>query len=161
MKKCDYFQDLILTEYIDGELDKNILGVLEGHLLDCSDCRALLREVKDSAVNPLKLSVRQPVPGELWDAIKQGVEEKNNAASPWVDFIDNIKGLFVFPRLVPVFASLFLMFLAGSVTLNNIQIQQTRDRDQGEYLISLLSPAGPSLASESSDTGTPIEHYFL
>ena len=29
MKKCDHFKDLILTDYIDGELDKNTAGSLK------------------------------------------------------------------------------------------------------------------------------------
>ena len=49
MKKCDHFKDLILTDYIDGELDKKFSESLESHLLDCSDCRAFFKEVKNNA----------------------------------------------------------------------------------------------------------------
>jgi hypothetical protein len=53
------------------------------------------------------------------------------------------------------------MFLAGTVALNDIHIQQAKDKDQGEYLVSLLSPAGAVTASDNNDGGTPIESYFL
>ncbi len=165
MKKCDYFKDLILTDYIDGELDKNSAGSVESHLLDCSDCRAFFKEVKDNAaIFPVSCSanvLHQPVPAGLWAAIKQSIEHENQARSPLADFIDRLKGLIVFPRMVPVFASLILMLLAGSVTLNTIQIQQVKERDQGEYLVSLLSPTSPSVSLDNNDWGTPIEHYFL
>ena len=165
MKKCDHFRDLILTDYIDGQLDKNSLGSLESHLLDCSDCRAFLKEVKDNAgISPVFCSadvLRQPVPTELWDTIKQNIEHENQARSPLADCIDKLKGWIVAPRMVPVFASLILMFLAGSVTLNTIHLQQDRAKDQGEYLVSLLSSTGPSAQAENNDGGTPIEHYFL
>ena len=160
MKKCEQFKDLILTDYIDGELKKDLSVSLEAHLLDCSECRDFLREVKSNAVTPFMQIQRQPVPAELWDAVKQGIEDKNQTTDPVGDFIAQLKGLLFFPRMVPVFASLVLMLLVGSVTLNNVQIQQTKAQDQGEYLVSLLTPAASS-SVESNDLGTPIEHYFL
>ncbi len=161
MKKCGHFKDLILADYIDGELDKNSTRGLESHLLDCSDCRAFLKEVKDNAARPWKQTPRQPVPEELWGAIKQRIEHENETAGPFADFMDKLKGFIVFPRMVPVFASLMLMFFAGSIALNTIQVQQTQAKDQGEYLVSLLGPAASSVQAEDNDLGTPIEHYFL
>ncbi len=161
MKKCDHFKDLLLTDYIDGELDKDLAGSLESHLLDCGDCRAFLKEVKNNAALPFTQARHQPVPAELWDSIRQNIEHENQATDPMGDFIEKLKGLVVFPRLVPVFASLVIMFLAGSVTLNTIHVQQAKDKNQGEYLVSLLEPTGALTPSDSSDSGTPIEHYFL
>ena len=165
MKKCDHFKDLILTDYIDGKLDKDSVVGLESHLLDCGDCRAFFREVKDNAViSPVSYPanvLHRPVPAELWGAIRQRIEHEEQAASPWAKFVDRLKGLVVFPRMVPVFASLVLMFLVGSVTLNTVQVQQAKDKDQGTYLVSLLSSTGSSGQADSNDLGTPIEHYFL
>ncbi len=160
MEKCDHFKELILTDYIDGELGKDSAGSLENHLLDCDECRAFFKEVKNNAA-PFQQASRQPVPAGLWEAIRQSIEHENQATNPFADFIDRLRGLIVFPRMVPVFASLALILLVGSVTLNTIQVQQVKERDQGEYLVSLLSPAGPSAASENNNLGTPIEHYFL
>ena len=161
MKKCDHFKELILTDYMDGELDKDAVAGLESHLLDCVDCRAFFKEVKNNAVVPFKQALRQPVPAELWDTIKQNIEQKDQVSNPLEDLLDKLKGLIVFPRMVPVFASLVLMLLAGSVTLNTIQVQQAKEKDQGEYLVSLLSPTSTSTSSDNNDGGTPIEHYFL
>jgi len=161
MKKCENFKELILTDYIDGELDKARHQGLEAHLLDCGDCRSFLQEVKINAAMPFKNALPQPVPPQLWDTIRQNIEQEEQAVNPLAGLFDKLKGLVAFPRMVPVFASLILMFLAGSVTVNTVQIRQARDKDQGEYLISLLSPAGPSSQAENNDLGTPIEHYFL
>jgi predicted anti-sigma-YlaC factor YlaD len=149
MKKCDYFKDFILTDYLDGELDKGLAHSVEIHLRDCSDCRAFLNEVKNNAAAPFQRVLPQPVPSELWEAVRQEIEYE--PASPWM----------VFPRLVPVFASLVLMFLAGSITLNTIQIKQAQEKDQGEYLVSLWGPASSAVQGDNNDFGTPIEHYFL
>ncbi|MDE2027665.1 MAG: zf-HC2 domain-containing protein, partial [Candidatus Omnitrophica bacterium] len=40
MNRCEHFKEAILTDYIDGRLDKKAADLLEGHLLDCGDCRA-------------------------------------------------------------------------------------------------------------------------
>jgi hypothetical protein len=161
MKKCDHFKDLILTDYMDKELDKDLSESLESHLLDCSDCRAFFKDVKDAVALPFQQASHQPVPAELWSAVKEGIEHANQAGDPLADFIERLKGFIVFPKMVPVFASVILMFLAGSVTLNTIQVQQAKDKDQGEYLVSLLSPTSLSTSSDKNDGGTPIEHYFL
>jgi hypothetical protein len=161
MKKCDHFKDLILTDYIDKELDKTVAESLESHLLDCNDCRAFFKDVKNNVALPFQQAPQQLVPAELWSAIKESIEDANQVRDPLADFIDRLKGFIVFPKMVPVFASVILMFLAGSVTLNTIQVQQAKDRDQGEYLVSLLSPTSLATSSDRNDGGTPIEHYFL
>jgi hypothetical protein len=195
MKKCDYFKDLILTDYIDGELDKNSVGSLESHLLDCHDCRAFLKEVKNNAAMPFQQALHQLPPAELWDSINQSIEQEriNRDVSQLFLWIPAFAGMTVkgagmtvkgagmtvkgagmtvrnligrrpylfIPRLVPVFASLILMLLAGSVALNTIQIQRSKEKDQGEYLVSLLSSTGSSAPSDNNNGATPIEQYFL
>jgi predicted anti-sigma-YlaC factor YlaD len=54
MKKCDQIKDLILTDYIDGELGKDIAAGVEAHLLDCGDCRAFFKEVKNTTSLPFQ-----------------------------------------------------------------------------------------------------------
>ena len=165
MKKCEYYKDLILTDYIDGELDKKIAENLERHLLDCGDCRAFFKEVKNNATINIDSfpadTLRQQVPAELWSSIKQEIENENQTVNPLSYLLGRLSGLIVFPRMVPVFASVALMLLVGSVTLNTVQIQQAKDKDQGEYLVALLSSAGPSTQTDNNNLGTPIEHYFL
>lgn len=161
MKKCDYFKDMILTDYLDGELDKYASAEVESHLHACTECHAFLKEVKKNAALPFQQVSHPSVPAELWDSIKQSIEHEDQAASPFAEFLDKLKGLIVFPRLVPVLASLILMLLAGSVTLNRVQIQQAQAKDQGEYLVSLLGSTDTTALSDNNEGGTPIEHYFL
>jgi len=160
MKKCDQYKDLILTDYIDRQLSQEVSSELENHLLDCSDCRIFLKEVKNNKT-PFQQAFQEQVPGELWDTIKQKIENDNQVNDRIEDILGKLRGLIFFPRLVPVFVSFVLMLLAGSVTFNRIQIQQTQARDQGEYLVSLLSNTTSVSQAESNDLGTPIEHYFL
>ncbi len=159
MKNCDYFKDLVLTDYTDGELDKKSVDALQDHLRSCSDCRAFLNELENNMA-VLHRASNQPVPEELWGAIRQKIEEETPRTSPVSDFIEGLQRWFAYPRLVPVFASLVLMFLAGSVTFKTIQLRQAQDKEQGEYLVSLLGPTTSSSQGENG-FGTPMEHYFL
>lgn len=158
MRKCDQYIEWILTDYLDGQLDKGSVQILEKHLRDCSDCRVFLKEVKSGAVVPFKQAVQQDVPVALWWAIKENIEREQGRSNPLEALIERLKGLFALPRLLPVFVSLIVMLVVGSMTLNTVNIQKTKDKEQGEYLVSLLSV---NSGSDSSDLGTSIEHYFL
>jgi len=158
MKKCEPFKDLILTDFIDGQMDRDSAKRLESHLQGCDDCRAFLNEVKVNAVLPFAKASHQPVPAELWDRIKADIENEVPEPGRLAGIIDGLKGLFIFPRLVPVFASLMVMLLVGSIGLNTVQVKQAQAKEQGEYLVSLLSPSSPG---DSNEAGGPIEHYFL
>jgi len=159
MKKCEQFKDLILTDYIDGQCDKQMSMAIENHLLDCGDCRIFFKEVKNNVSLPLKQALHQPVPLELWDTIKQRIEAEQQVTSPVTGVWDNVMNWFAFPRLVPVFASVVVMFIVGSMAFNTVQVNQAKDKEQGEYLLALLTPT--SNTNDTNDPGTPIEHYFL
>ena len=161
MKKCEEFKDLILTDYIDGELDGALTRKMEDHLLECSDCRAFLKEVKSLTATPLHQAPLQTVPGAVWDSIKEEIQREDQKVSPFEELIERIRGWIVYPKLVPVFASLVLMFLVGSVSLNTMHVRQARAQDQGEYLISLLEPTDVTTTADNNDGSTLIEHYFL
>jgi len=156
MKKCEEIKSLILTDYIDGCAERKASEELESHLLDCLDCRSFFKEVKNTVGMPFQQSAVQPVPAALWAAVRENLEQEK--ANPLADFLDRLKELLVFPRLVPVLGSLAFMLIAGSVTWNMVQLRQAKDQAQGEYLVSLLNSGN---ASTDSEAANPIEHYFL
>jgi anti-sigma factor RsiW len=160
MKKCEYFKDLLLTDYLDGQLDEISTANMEGHLLDCSDCRAFLKEVKET-VAPLERALRLTPPAELWQAVKQGLEEKQRPHGFWDNFVEGLRGWMVVPRLVPILATMVLMVLAGGISLNTIRVDGARERSQGEYLMAVIGSAGAEASSDNNNLGTPIEQYFL
>ncbi|MDE1921430.1 MAG: anti-sigma factor [Candidatus Omnitrophica bacterium] len=159
MKKCGHFKDLILTDYIDGRLDKNAVAALESHLLECSDCSAFFKEVKNTAVSPFHRALQQPPPAGLWEAVKQAVEQEEQPGFG-ENFINGLKGWMVFPRLVPVAATLVLMLLAGGVSLTTLQADRAQEKADASYLVSLFN-AGGGTSSDNTSLGTPIEKYFL
>ena len=142
MKSCEEFKDLIVTSYIDAQIDKVSKNNLESHLLDCADCRAYLREVKAYAVVPFQNAPLEPVPSQLWDSIAQEIVKQHQSKDLVANIIGQFKGLLALPRLVSILASLMVMFLVGSITYNNINIQKAKSTEQAEYLVSLINPVG-------------------
>lgn len=161
MKKCDAIRDLVLTDYIDGELDKNIQVIMESHLQNCRDCRAFAQAVKNNATGPFQKAHRQPVPVVIWETIRENIEAKGKKYNFLEGCYGRLKELVFIPKFVPVFASVVLMFLIGSVALNTIQIDQVKDKDQGEYLVSLLDTTGSLVQTDNNGFETSIERYFL
>jgi len=158
MKNCEQYRELIFTDYIDGQLDAKMVAMVEDHLMDCSDCRLIFKELKTSAA-PIKTVELQEVPSELWSRIKENIEEQPQEQNLLEEMLENLKGWLAFPKMVPVLASFLVMFLAGSVTLNTMYIQQAQAKDQGEYLVSVLTP--DTSTSPEAQLGSPIESYFL
>jgi predicted anti-sigma-YlaC factor YlaD len=159
MNKCAHFRDVILADYIDGQMEEGPARDVENHLLECAQCRAFLKEVRDNAALPFHRALCQ-APPQLWEAVKKNIEEQNLRPSPLEGFLAQWEKWLQFPRLVPVLASCALMLLAGSAGFYTMQIERAKDRDQGEYLASLLGSANPEQTQEN-DLGTPMEKYFL
>ena len=158
MDNCRIFKDLILTDYIDGQLMQEKKEQIRAHLLVCPSCRQLAEEVRNDLSTPLKEAERKEVPPELWSVIKERIE-KETPLRVWIqNLIRGWQGLFPHPRLVPVALSLLLLFIIGSVSFQNLKINQAREQEQGEYLASLLEP---TTDTNSGGLGTPIEQYFL
>ena len=161
MKKCDYYKDLIFTDYIDGELAKLASQDLEDHLLDCSSCRLFFKEVKSKALLPLPPGKPQTPPPELWASIKQQINEENQATDPVADLMDRLTAWLGSFKILPAFSSFIVIFMVGSMALNTVHLQRAQAVDQATYLTSLLSPAAFSLPLDNTELKTPIEHYFL
>ena len=154
MNNCKEIQDLILTDYIDGQADQETKSHVENHLLACADCRVFAQEVKANLVVPFERAQRQTVPAHLWNSIKEKIEEEQYARAP--DFLDRLLDLFS-SRLAPVLASLAVLIVVGSFVFHDRLVKHAREEAQGKYLASLLSPA----EDNTSGLGTTIEEYFL
>lgn len=154
MKNCKEIKDLILTDYIDEQIDQATKSRVETHLLSCPDCQAFSQEVKSSLVVPFEQAERQAVPAHLWNSIKEKIEEKEYAvaSNPFEKLLE-----LLFPRLVPAFASVAILILVGSFVFHDQLVKRDQAKAQEKYLVSLLSTA----EDNSDGLGTTIEEYFL
>lgn len=90
---CKEVQDLILTDYIDGELDMEAFREVNRHIETCKACRVMTEAVIQTVVTPFKDLERVTPPEPVWHHIKDEISR------------DHRKGLFryVSEKLSPIF----------------------------------------------------------
>ena len=156
MKPCELYKELILTNYSDGELAPERKTEIEAHIKTCAACRALAEDIQKELSAPLGGIRREEVPDAVWTAVKERIESES-AAETVGDWLRNIWDRFYFPQLAPVLAGLIVMLVVGVSLLEKQHGQQlAKDKDQAEYMVSLVDSE-----NESDGLGTSIEEYFL
>ena len=161
MENCKVIQDLILTDYIDGEVDQVTKQKVETHLLTCAQCRELVGEVKENLVVPFKRAARETVPDHVWTSIKNQIEEQQHSSAGVGNFLERFIESLSFTKLVPVLASFMILILIGSTAIHHQRIQQAKEKEQGEYLVSLFGSMENFSEAENNNGETLIEKYFL
>ena len=169
---CKRARDVILTDYIDTNLNVSALGELEAHLKACPVCRLLAEEAKkagDLFENP----ARKDPPPEIWRNIHAEISReasekirtahhfpkkfmRENRVLSLFPFLPNLR-----PAVVAIGAVAVLLFAAAAVRLvsigNYMEAIQARDD-----IITMASINGSADEPESKyDLGTPAEIYFL
>ena len=83
--KCEKIRDIIITDYIDNELDEAGQAAIDGHLAVCENCR-LFEKSLAAAVKPLRNYETSLPPDFLWSRIKNALERE--IAGEYVRFND-------------------------------------------------------------------------
>ena len=160
METCKTFKDWILTDHIDGELRKAEHDRLEFHLRECPECREFSEEVQRTLVAPLRGMVREKAPEKIWLSLREQLESEKVVEDSGASFTDFLRGLLVFPRMAPIWATVAMFIVVGSLVFHDLQSKGIQAREQSEYLASLLES---SSTSGEKDVGgrTPLEEFFL
>lgn len=162
---CKKTQELILTDYIDGQMEDKQKGLIDQHLAHCPACKGYLDSIKNEVVNPF-VNAPKVVPDEfLWTQIKKTIEQEEDQQiekSFIPDFWERLSSAVHFPRpafaLATVATLVFMVGITSQFVINN-QMMKVNAQDQVMYLSSLIDePVG---TNNESDLGTPIEKYFL
>lgn len=160
MNECKRFRDMILTDYLDGELDTESRERLEAHLSVCPACQAFAREAKRELEVPFEKVQPEPVPDQVWRKIRSRIEAESAPRNVVGDILEKVFRLLLRPQLVPAYIVLFMFFFSGAFMIHN-QIRLVKETEQGRYLMSTLSMGNGSTGLENAKQETPIEEYFL
>jgi anti-sigma factor RsiW len=125
---CNKFRDIIITDYVDDELDAQGKQEIERHLQDCAACRAFAAAVSEMAVGPFRKSALEKPPAFLWTRIQSHLEQdRTNRGIKWLKVI--------------VTLSMFLvMALAGNYLVSGMLSAVTQQETM----------AGPEVAQQLS-----------
>lgn len=74
--KCAELRELFITDYLDGELEKDVQGEVARHLETCAGCRRFEEIVRHAAVEPFRGAPRETAPASLWPRVRQAIEDR-------------------------------------------------------------------------------------
>lgn len=71
--KCDKVRDLLLTEYADGMLSKEMKKGVVSHLATCPACRKYASTVQKAAIDPFHAVDESKPPERVWEHLRQKI----------------------------------------------------------------------------------------
>jgi len=160
--QCKKIQELLTSDYLDGETNQRERKFIDEHLGQCPACLRHLEELQAQRALFQKAK-RQQVPERIWLDIRDNIvmERLNQESrlSRRILDLERLKGFLFPPRPVFALASalttvIFVMIFAVIVNQKNQYFSKENELFSG---YSLNSDNGDSLA----DLGTNIEQYFL
>ncbi len=85
---CSKFRDIIITDYIDDELDQQEKQEIDRHLQGCAACRSFAAAVSKITVDPLRKAEMEDPPAFLWTRIKSHLEQGHHRSElKWLNVI--------------------------------------------------------------------------
>ena len=164
---CKRAQDLILTDYLDGQ--KMPVALKEGfqkHMALCPSCQAFKALAEKAVMSPFDGSIKEEVPQEVWQNIKAEIlqQEESSWRNVFNEFLEKLK-IVLFPKPTLAFASAVSFLLVIMLFMRVVPVGKSYDsaqidsQGQMEYSTYLMEYAGTS-QEVSEGYGTDIEEFF-
>lgn len=148
---CERIQELILTDYNDGQLIASWKKEVDQHVHTCAACASLLKRVQSELNEPLSQLKRLTPDESIWKSIKANIEPSVEPAVVQLSFLERLWEFLYAYRPAIITACVFLII--GAVVLNSrLSVKHQ------PYVAYLMSDDS---ASNSQDTASSIERYFL
>jgi len=175
---CKRIQELILTDYLDDEINKESI---DQHVANCKECREFLALAKKVTIEPLKNAKKDHLSRDvIWSRIQDEIRKEENCANEYYsepNFLEKLKNAMFLPKpvlalsafAVLVVAVLVLNFSAKQLQLaknisiiNHVSVTEKKadiksaEFDQEIYLAYFFNQS-----ESSKNYGTSLEEYFL
>ncbi len=162
-RKCRKVRELILTDYIDGQMAKRQETFIKLHMAGCDDCVQFFEDIKKSVIEPFASTEKVSPPQYVWERIKENIIIEERKKSPLRNLFRWITDIHYAPMPVFSFVTAMLLIVVVGVT---IQSQFTindssKQTNQNEYFSYSLETSGGVLNDNGANFGTNIEKYFL
>ncbi len=177
-KKC---QELILTDYLDGEIEGGLKNTLEQHMAVCDDCQGYFESAQKTVLQPLVNAKRNVLSKDaIWSRLQNDIHaehEYKDEPEGQMNILGRLKSLIFMPK--PVFAlatflAVIMTFLIWNSSINQSHLVQndqnkkrlitkkgmgtiqTQKEDEVEYIAFCFEQS-----EDFKDYGTSMEEYFL
>lgn len=157
---CKDAQELILTDYLDGEAKRQAREAIEEHLAACAACREFHAVVSKVAKEPFVNAGRMTPPVTIWQNVKSAIAAEEERKRGFLSgILERLKHTFYIPNpAVAVATALMIIILFGVATKFLVSRQDSSAGarpDEAYYADYLAEP------SDENGFGTSIEKYFL
>ena len=150
--KCEKIEDLVLTDYIDGNLKGEALREVEAHLEACEKCRALADEAI-SAGKIFSAAGKEEAPAGVWRRIEDEIRPVREAPRLRY-FFTHMR-----PAVVMATAAVIILFILTAPRIMPGRNTVTGGVTQDDILT--ITSLGDGQDEAESDFGTATEQYFL
>jgi len=157
---CERIEELILTDYLDGQLSAEQKKNIDVHLSRCPNCQAYLRAAQKVAFEPFANVEKLEPPESVWLGIQETILAQQEKQNFLVHVWDNIKPI-LFPKPVFALATVAMLIVAGTALVQLKTGQQANAKENGEYLESLTEVPGALSLNDGKGFETTVEQYFL
>jgi len=157
--RCKKIQELLKTDYLDGQANQREEQLVKEHLASCEQCRRLEEELRTQQAF-LKNAKRIPVPEGIWQNIRQNII--NEELKQTSGIMERLRDYLFAPRPVFVLASAFTMVIFViaffALAIQKGQFSSRLDDTTSDMVIYSLNGENDDLLYS---LGTNIEEYFL
>ena len=166
--KCENVKELILTDYLDGQLGKEQKSQIEKHLTICRDCKEYELLTRTAVVEPFDNLERHNPPETTWNKIREQIEEELPRQEPTNTFaglIRRIKTFLYIPKPAFVVTAMIVLLLVVITVIKlpteEQKIVKVNPESQIECITYLMSVFDQETMNGNDDFGTSIEELFL
>ncbi len=158
---CKSIQELLLTDYVDGEMSDSERKIIDDHLKSCQKCEEFALLAKKVGVDSFSDTERVSPSENVWQRIKMQVSSSSEKCNIFNNIfsLENIKNAFALMRPRLVLAS--ILFVVLSTTLFIKVSEQNLALKQEEQVVVYLATLSEDDDSFDEDFETNIEKYFL
>ena len=163
--KCSNWQDLILTDYLDNQMNEEQTTLVEEHLSDCRECREFAANARKAVIEPFENAQRKEPSEVVWQNIKKAISEEQEEGE-FVSLWERVKETIFIPKPALAFAAIAIVLVIGVLILGgyNHRLQIAKNaalQDQSDDVDYVLDELAAYSEENNFDEPTGIEEYFL
>ena len=164
--KCKKIQEIILTDYLDDQLNEKQKSLIDRHLAGCQGCKSFSIYVRKN-ITGLFANTEGQIPSEIvWRRIKESIADKErNKSGIIIGFFEKFKGAFYIPKPAVIFATTLTFILVVSLMValhignqKKLNYNGQKAIQDSDYYQELSSD---DYTTENTGFGTAIEENFL
>ena len=163
--RCKKSRELLLTDYLDGEMGGKERLRLEKHLAGCPECKKFSLTAGKVGPELFSGAARAEAPEYLWRRVREVVLAEQKKALSATGIFAKVRAFLYMPRPVLAVATIVVLILAvgtfARLRLNREEALQLSAQGQVEYLNYLAEPFSDVQSDENAGFGTQVEKYFL